>query len=160
MIWLILLLALVLIASGLMLTPIVLNIDTRVPEIKFAWKGIGNAAINYKDEEWLLRFSILFYNKEIQLRSAKGRKKKQEKTKRKKRNLQKMIQKFLAVGKTFQVPVWKISLDTEDYVYNAWLYPLNYFIGLDHWNINFHDENYLVLELRNNLGRMLYAWFR
>src|SRR6476661_863164 len=102
MIWLILLLALVLIASGLMLTPIVLYIDTRVPEIKFAWKGIGNAAINYKDEEWLLRFSILFYNKEIQLRSAKGRKKKQEKTKRKKRNLQKMIQKFLAVGKTFQ----------------------------------------------------------
>ena len=158
MIWL--LLAFLLIVCGLLLTPVILAIDTRIPEIKLSWKGIGNAAINYKEEEWLLRFRIFFYAKEIQLRNIKGRKKKQEKSKRKKRNPRKMMRKFLAVMKTFRVPVWRISIDTGDYVYNAWLYPLNYFIGTEHYQINFHEENYLVLELRNNLARMLYAWFR
>ena len=159
MIWL-LLLALMLIVCGLLLTPMILAIDTRIPEIKFSWKGIGIAAINYKEEEWLLRFRIFFYAKEIQLRNIKGRKMKQEKSKRKKRNPRKMMRKFLAVMKTFRVPVWRISIDTGDYVYNAWLYPLNCFIGTEHYQINFHEENYLVLELRNNLARMLYAWFR
>ena len=158
MIWL--LLAFLLIVCGLLLTPVILAIDTRIPEIKLSWKGIGNAAINYKEEEWLLRFRIFFYAKEIQLRNIKGRKKKQEKSKRKKRNPRKMMRKFLAVMKTFRVPVWRISIDTGDYVYNAWLYPLNYFIGTEHCQINFHEENYLVLELKNNLARMLYAWFR
>ena len=113
-----------LIVCGLLLTPMILAIDTRIPEIKFSWKGIGIAAINYKEEEWLLRFRIFFYAKEIQLRNIKGRKKKQEKSKRKKRNPRKMMRKFLAVMKTFRVPVWRISIDTGDYVYNAWLYPL------------------------------------
>jgi hypothetical protein len=159
MIW-ILLLTLILIVGVLLLTPIKLAIDTRIPEMKFLWKGIGNAAINYKEEEWLLRFRVFFYTKEIQLQSIKGRKKKQEKPKRKKRNLPKMLGKLLAVIKTFRVPVWHISMDTEDYVHNAWLYPLNYFMGVEHCNINFHEESYIVLELRNNLARILYAWFR
>jgi len=73
MIWL-LLLALILIVGGLLLTPIKLAIDTRIPEIKFSWKGIGNAAINYKEEEWLLRFRVFFYAKEIQLRNIKEEK--------------------------------------------------------------------------------------
>lgn len=159
MIWL-LPLALILIVCGLLLTPMILAIDTRIPEIRFLWKGIGNAAINYKDERWLLRFRILFYSKEIQLRSIKRGKKKQEKRKRKKTNPRKIFGKILAVVKTFSVPVWRISIDTGNYVYNAWLYPLNYFIGAEHCHINFHEENYLVFELRNNLARMLYAWFR
>jgi hypothetical protein len=159
MIWL-LLLALLLIVCGLLLSPIILSIDTRIPEIKFSWKGIGNAAINYKEEKFLLRFRIFFYAKEIQLRRIKGTKKKQAKSKRKKRNSLKMFRKILGVFKTFRVPVWRISIDTGDYVYNAWLYPLNYFIGTEHCNINFHEENYMVLELRNNLAQMLYAWFR
>jgi len=158
MIWL--LLAFLLIVCGLLLTPVILAIDTRIPEIKLSWKGIGNAAINYKEEEWLLRFRIFFYAKEIQLHNIKRRKKRQEKPKRKKRSPRKMLRKFLPVMKTFRVPVWHISVDTEDYVYNAWLYPLNYFIGTEHCHINFHEENYLVLELRNNLARMLYAWIR
>ena len=99
----------------------------------------------------------IFLRKRNTTAKYKGRKKKQEKSKRKKRNPRKMMRKFLAVMKTFRVPVWRISIDTGDYVYNAWLYPLNYFIGTEHCQINFHEENYLVLELRNNLARMLYA---
>ena len=159
MIWL-LLLALILTVCGLLLAPMILVIDTRIPEVKFSWKGIGNAAINYKEEEWLLRFRIFFFAKEVKLQSIKRRKKKQEKRKRNKRNLRKMFRKFLAVIKTFRVHVWRMSIDTGDYVYNAWLYPFNYFVGAEHCRINFQEENYLVLELRNNLARMLYAWFR
>jgi hypothetical protein len=159
MIWL-LPLAIVLIVCGLLLTPMIIGIDTRVPELTFRWKGIGNAAIHYESEEWLLRFRIVFYKREIKLRTLKRRKGKRKKAKRAKRRPQRMIRKFFAVGKTFRVPVWKISLDTGDYTHNALLYPLNHFIGRDHCNINFLGENHLVLELRNNLGRMLYAWIR
>lgn len=159
MIWL-LLLVLVLVVCGLLLTPMILAIDTRIPQAKFLWKGIGNVAIHYKEEKWLLQFRIFFFSKKIELQSIKERKKKRTKPKRKKRKPQKMLRKIFAVMKTFRVPVWRISMDTGDYVYNAWLYPLNYFIGIEHCNINFQEENYVILELRNNLWRMLYAWFR
>jgi hypothetical protein len=160
MIWLVTLAVIILIASGVLLTPMVLAIDTRIPEIKLVWKGIGNAAINYKEEKFLLRFRIFFYSKEIQLRSTKGGKKKPKKPQRKKSTPHKTLRKLLPLVKSFRVPVWKISLDTGDYMYNGLLYPLNYFFGADHCNINFNEQSYLVLELRNNLGRMLLAWMR
>jgi hypothetical protein len=160
MIWLVTLAIVILTGCGLLLTPMVLAVDTRIPEIKLVWRGIGNAAINYKEEKFLLRFSVFFFSKEIQLPSTKGRKKKTKKPQRKKSGPHKMLRKFLPVVKSFRVPVWKISLDTGDYMYNGLLYPLNYFLGTDHCNINFNEQTYLVLELRNNLGRMLLAWMR
>ncbi len=149
-------------AAGLMLMPFILYIDTRVLIVKFRWKGIGDAMLTYREEKWILMFRLLFYKKEIELSELKSgtKRKKKKKTRRKKIDVKKLVRKITHVVKSFRAPVCRLSLDTGNYVYNAWLYPVNHLMGGGCFNINFYDENYLELELRNNLWRMVYAWFR
>ena len=162
MIWYVLLLAFLFAISWLMFAPFDVNVDTRIPEIKIAWRGIGNAAINYKQEEWIVTFRVFWFRKKLNLDKihAPGKKRKQRKKKARKFNIQNGLKIFLAIIRTFKVSVCRLSLDTGDVICNAWLYPLNYFIGTKYCHINFQDETYLVLKARNNVGRILYAWFR
>jgi hypothetical protein len=148
----------------LFFSPVSVSIDTTVPEAKFTWKGIGKAILIYKEDEWLLFIRVLFFKTEKNLSAPKlDEKKKRERKKtvhKKKRDIRKLLKKGLRVVKSFAVTEWRISVDTGDHVHNAWLYPLNFIIPGNHCNINFHDENYLVLQMKNKLWRMLYAWLR
>lgn len=154
----------VFVVAWLLFAPVILDIDTRIPAARFEWKGLGNAIIIFQEEEWRLRFRIFFFRKELNLstmkRKPKMKKTKKEKHKRKNMNSRKMVMKGMRILKTFRATQWRISLDTGNNMYNAWLYPLNFIIGAEHCNVNFYGENYLVLNLKNNLGRILYAWIR
>lgn len=154
----------VLMITWILLSPLSLDIDTRIPAASFGWKGFGNAVIIYQEEEWWIRFRIFFFRKELNLSTMKRKPKnettKKVKHKREKMNSRKMLMKGMRILKTFRATQWRISLDTGDNVYNAWLYPLNFVVGTEHCNVNFYGENYLVLNLKNNMGRIFYAWFR
>ena len=102
----------------------------------------------------------IFFRKRNTTAQYKRKKKEACKPEKKKKQSAKNAKEIFIGDKTCHVRAWRISIDTGDYVYNAWLYPLNHFIGTEHCHINFHEENYLVLELRNNLARMLYVWVR
>jgi hypothetical protein len=71
-----------------------------------------------------------------------------------------LLRKGLQVVKSFAITEWRISIDVGDHVHNAWLYPLNFILPGHHLNINFYDENHLVLKAKNKLWRMLYAWLQ
>ena len=73
----------------------------------------------------------------------------------------KIFQKIFSVLRTFRVRQWQITIDSGDDIENAWLYPLNFFPYMkQHVYINFVDENFLVLTIRNIPWRMVYAWIK
>jgi hypothetical protein len=119
----------------------------------------------YENEKWLLKLWILFFHKQWELEKlifAKKKKKKQVKPIRKKRKsgLDK-LKKFVNAIKTFRITNWKIAIDTEDTITNAWLYPLNFSrYTSDHFYVNFVDENYMIITIRNVPWKLAYALLR
>jgi hypothetical protein len=148
----------------LLLSPLSLEIDTRIPVASFHWQNIGSAAIWY-DEEWRLSMQLFFYSKTMsihQLKNKPGKKKNAQKKKKKKNeNSFQTLLKMLRVLQTFRVTEWKLALDTGDFTRNAQLYPLNFIpYAHEHLHINFTGETYLLLKIRNRPWNILIAYFR
>ena len=164
MVGLIILLFFFLLLSWFFVAPLELQIDTRTPEASLRWISIGRAVIVYEDEKWLLKLRIWFFSKQWEVEKLLlGEKKKKQikKTAPKRKRKKRSIKKFLNAAKTFRVTKWQIALDTGDSVQNAWLFPLNFFpYTLDHLYINFEDENYLLLKVRNVPWKLAYAFMR
>ena len=160
MIWLIILAVFLGLIFWILFSPILIEIDTRVPLARVSWKSIGNLILEYNDH-WQLNFRVLFFSKTIYFKGAAKRPLKPKHTRRakKKSNPRRIIRGVVRMIKSFRVTEWKLSIDTGDHVWNAQMYPLNYLPqGIDHLNINFIDENYLVLKMRNRPWKMLRAF--
>jgi hypothetical protein len=144
----------------LLLAPLQLEIDSRKPGAALKWVSIGNAAIWYEDE-WWLSFRVLFFQKKIRVASMKAGPKKAaaRPLKKPKRRPKGLFKKIVRVLRTFRVKEYRLAVDTGDYVLNAQLYPLNFQAGLrNHLLVNFTDENYLYIRIRNRPVKMLYAF--
>ncbi len=71
------------------------------------------------------------------------------------------MKKVLRVAETFRVTEWQLATDTGDYCLNAQLYPLNYLPhAFEHLHVNFADENYFVMKIKNRPVNILYAYLR
>ena len=159
-VWVIIFIFLLLILGWLLLAPLQLQIDTRIPEISFRWISVGKAKMVYEQGKWWLKISVFFFFKRWELEDLLfNPKKKVKKTKPKtKTGHSKWGRKLFNLLKTFHVTKWRIAIDTGDDVRNAWLYSLNFYPGINsHLCVNFFDENYLVLEIRNAPWKMVYA---
>jgi hypothetical protein len=149
----------------LIISPVVMEIDTRIPRAGLRWISVGNVWIWYENE-WWLSFRILFYRKTIRFSEIKSRQQKIEKEPPGKRSKTKirtsrLLKKMIRVIKTFRVAEWQVAIDTGDHPRNAQLYPLNYMpYTFTHVRINFDDENHLVLKIRNRPLEMIYAFLR
>jgi hypothetical protein len=166
MAWVIGILALlVLIICLLLLSIIILEVDTRVPQAALRWGVIANAKIWYAGE-WWLKLQFPFYRKTFRIADMKSKRTKRkaiiEKEKpKKRRKLNLIIKKIYRVIKSFQVSEWKLALDSGNYVTNAQIYPLNFFPKVfKHLFINFNGENYLVLKVSNRAWKMLYNYLK
>lgn len=146
----------------LLLSPVIVEIDTREARAELRWFGIGAVKIWF-EEDWWLSFSILFYRKtkrfsELNLKSKKT---KGERVKKRKRKIKprRLLKKMIRLIRTFKIVDWEVAIDTGDFARNAQLYPLN-FIPFSHNNlyINFMDQNYLVLRVSNRPWKMLFAF--
>lgn len=166
MIWLvIMLLSLLTLLCWLLISPVELEIDSRIPSAKLRWFSIGKAVIWYENE-WWLNFRVLFYRKTIRFSEIKKKPKKIKPATVKKKpksrmSISRMSKKIIRVIKTFRVKEWQLAVDCGDHTRNAQLYPLNFLPGtFKHLHINFSDENYLVLKIRNRPWKILYAILR
>jgi hypothetical protein len=166
MVWIAIIIFLLLILCWLFLTPLELRVDTRIPQVSLQWFSIGKAIVVYENEKWWLKMRVLFFYKQWDLEKLifPDNKKKKRITrvqKKRKRGKIKWLRKFAALLKTFRVTKWQIALDTSDNIKTAWLYPLNFFsYTRQHLYINFNDENYLVLNIRNAPWKIVYAFLR
>jgi hypothetical protein len=145
----------------LLTAPLVLEIDTRVPEAQFRITGIGNCRISYQ-EEWMLRFRILFFRKTIRTAAIQRKKKGPAKKRTKKRmTFGKLFKKVISVLRSFRVEQWELAIDSDEIIQNARLYPLNFLPRFrNHLRINFTGDNYFYIRIRNRGWKILYAYWR
>lgn len=154
------LLALVLLITWILLTPIVVQADTRIPAALVQWGRIGGCRFWF-DGEWKLAFRILFFRKTLPVATLKGKRKKPRTHPQKKKKKGPPFGKIIQVLRSFRVEAWQLAVDTGDYTRNAKLYPFNHApVFREHLWINFTGENYLYLRIRNRPGRILWAWIR
>lgn len=159
------LLGLVLIFCWLLLSVVVVELDTRVPEMSLQWISIGEARI-WHEEEWCLQFRILFYKKTIQIEKIKIKPKKAKETVGKKKskksvNIRRLWNKIIRVIKTCRVQDWELAIDTGDFTKNAQLYPVNFLpYTFNHVHVNFSDHNHLFLKIRTRPWKMIVAFIR
>lgn len=68
----------------------------------------------------------------------------------------KLIKRLPNVLRSFRVKVFEASLDTDDYILNAHLFPFCQLLRSYRLNvsINFQGNTYFTLEMRNNLYRL------
>lgn len=166
MFWLISILVIfILILCLVLLSVIVIEVDTRIPQAGFRWGNLGTATIWY-DDEWWLGIQVLFYRKKIRMsaikrKSAKIQVANARKKPAKKRKLKDVLRKVFSVVKTFEVIECKLAIDTNDYAFNAQLFPLNFLPkGGGHIFINFNNENFFVLKVINYPWKILYSFFK
>ena len=162
MLWIILFL-LISILAWILLSPLELKIDTRVPVIIIQWKSIGRASVGYEKDEWWLNIHILFFNKNWSLMQMifadkKNTKKVEKIQSQRRKSSSKWIGKILRIIKTFKIKQLQIAIGSSDNTINAKLYPLNFLpLTRQYIYINFIEENYLLLTIKNQPFRIIYA---
>lgn len=149
-----------------LLTPIRIELDSRIPRCDIRWQGLGSAAIFFQDE-WKVEWRVPFYHRLLLLEnmSAGTGKKKQlprsGKQKKKKKSSGQLLLKMIRVARSFIVEQWQLAIDTGDASLNARLYPLNWMSGLQgHLEVNFIGEQFFHCRIRNNGWRIIRAWLR
>lgn len=158
--WLTILIFLFLILVWLFFAPVLLQIDTRIPAVYLRWITVGKAKLVYEQDKWWLRISVFFFSKEWDLSKLTYERKKRVRKVKPKRRTKKpnWLRRLLNMGRSFRITRWQIAIDSGDGMKNAWLYPLNFHPAFrNHLNVNFFDENYLFLEIRNAPWKIIYA---
>jgi hypothetical protein len=147
----------------LLVSPVIMELDTKIPRAEMRWIGIGNLRIWYENE-WWFSVRIFFYQKTMRISEMKPAQKKRRRTGNGHARATppgERLEKIFRVLKTFNVVKWNLAIDTGDFVRNAQLYPLNHHpYAANHLFINFQDQNYLELETRNRPWKILFAFVR
>lgn len=166
MLWLIGIVVLIfLILCIFLVSVLVIEVDTRVPQAGIRWFFLGKAIIWY-DDEWWLSMQLLFFRKTIRVASIKMKSAKKEtviekQAPKKRKKIKRLLKRILRIIQTFKVIEWTLFIDTGDNVYNAQLYPLIFLSKTyKHIFINFRNENFLLLKIRNYPWKILYTFFK
>jgi hypothetical protein len=149
-----------LLTGALLMSPLIVEGDSRVPFLHIRWKGWASVRIGWADEAIHMRIRVLIFNLRLpRLAAKRGDRRPKPTIMRRPRDLKGKVFRLI---RTFEVLQLKLSVDTSDAVINAWLYPLN-FIGYPPGtsvHINFTHENYLVFRIKNRPWRLLRAWLQ
>ena len=157
----------------LLFTTITLKIDSYQQQYYVQVWGLCRASIVTGDAP-ILEFRVLFLRFRIDLleQVSKGiarRKQRQEAAtsspERKDRRMPKrMGQRLWRVLRSFKVRQLELDLDTGSVQWNAYLWPLFYFLrfrhALRHLHINYNGRVEAALHIENRLARMLWAFIR
>lgn len=164
------LLTIILVAIGsvicfLLVTPLVIEVDSARHKYGIYYRGI--AAIDLRwDEGLYLQLWVLGWRKTIEpfgmLGEKPPKKKKPEKPKRKRMAFSKIRRKLGRVLRSFTVKRFYVNVDTGDYPLNAILYPLAGALSNERRTvcINFTGDVVVRIRIENRLGKILYAIIR
>jgi hypothetical protein len=164
---------LVILLLFLLLAPLRIELDTRAPYCSFQWWGIGKGRLYY-DQEWKAALQLFFYHKTWALEHLPAAKKKTTRPKQKvrrktrsrtkpqqQRSLVVWLRKAKRLLQSFTIERWQLALDSGDATLNAKLYPLNWLpVTRGHVEVNFINENYLYFRIRNQVWKLLWAYFK
>ena len=67
---------------------------------------------------------------------------------------------MVRILKSFRVRRFRVEIDTDDYVLNAYLFPVFHLLSRGRLQINFNGRNDIQIEITNRIGRIAWAWLR
>ncbi len=154
--------ALLLMILWLLLAPISVKIDTWQQDYAVRWQGIGGVQVLLIENEVVLLLRVFFWRKAFYpLRGSKKPSKPPKKSKPTTQRKGGIFSWKLAkrVLRTFRIKQFKLELDTDDYVINAFLYPVFYFLDSPkrQLRVNFEGRTNLLLHIENRLSRIIGA---
>lgn len=163
----IILVLLLLLLAVVLLDPFELRIDTISGEYCLRWRGLVSVRLTGTVPDPVMRLWVMGWRKDFHLLEMGGEKKEEEESKpesakKKKRKRPKWLTFRLVrrLLRTFRVHTFRLALDTDDYVMNAYLYPVFHLLSARNrrLNINFSGRNELVLIVSNRIGNLLWAF--
>ncbi len=166
MVLLIILGCLVVLLAWLVLLPIRLVIHTNSGEYRVEWGRLIGARLIFLTDDVKIRMHLPFFHKDFYplhpSPEAKKKEKPTEKKKKKKKRHSRITKVFpiiKSVLRSFYVRQFKLELDTDNYLTNAYLYPLFYFLNKNRgeWHINYSGQFALDLEIMNRPVWILFA---
>lgn len=171
--WMLLIL-LLLVLSFLLFAPLQLEINSEGDFVRMGWGGLVQGRLVFMPDELLLNLRILFFRKKIYLLRIKKKKtaepteKEVEKKKKKRKKkltwalAKKRFNLFNRVLHSFKIRICKINLDTDDYVTNAYLFPVFYFLdkGKHSFSINYEGKIDVQILIENRGIWVLHALIR
>lgn len=168
MFWIILLTLLIALLIWILFAPIYLylewNDDRQRAELR--WRGLIRVLILGSRKGWRVHVRILWFHRqwgllELLARPSSSAPEKPSKQSRRSswrpRHPLKMLRRL---WRSFRIRQFRWRLDTDDYVLNAYLFPLFRITSRRQrfdWTVNFHGKNEVLLITENRLARMIYA---
>jgi hypothetical protein len=150
--------------AGLLFSPVVLQVNTQKNLYLLRWGMVQTQFISTPDDLFL-RIKIAWWHRDFSILKlmATSKKKLVDSTTQKKPT--KRTRSFLSfkriksVIRTFQVRYFHLELDSDDFVTNAYLYPLFRVLSSSTCKlmINFQGRNQCSFEIRNHIASVLSA---
>ena len=138
-----------LIIGGLLFTPISVDIDSETNQYQLAWGRILTFNFIPLKNDFLFRLKVVFWKKDWSIFELKTEKKepKSKPDRKSKTSFKKAKTWMKVVGKSFKIRTFHLNLDTDNYITNAYLFPIFYFLNFrkGNWKINFEGKTELRL---------------
>jgi len=164
----IILLILFLLLTVILLDPFELRIDTVAGEYCLRWRGLVSVRLTGEVPDPVMRLWVMGWRRDFRLLEMGGGREKEEDekapkpAKKKKRRRPKWLTFRLMrrLLHTFRVHTFRLALDTDDYVMNAYLFPVFHLLSSRkrQLHINFTGHNELVLIVSNRIWNLLWAF--
>jgi len=156
-------------------TPLILQIDSQRDVYQLRWGRLIRAELLFSEAEAMLRIRAFFFRKSWKIedlilgalrfkdqnKEKKAQKEKPKKGRRKRRKKSRFgFRRIVRILRTFRVDYCKIEWDADDYVRNAWLFPVFYYLSNDkqrQLRINFLGRRSLALRLHNRIWNVIWA---
>lgn len=167
MIWLILAIVVLSLLSVIAFTRIQLTVDSVQHMARLSWGRVVAAELTEVESLPVFRLRIFGWTRQrdvLRMLCQPGAKKKDKHEAGSKRHGKNRIsmRRIVKLIRSFRVKRFRLVVDTDDYILNAWLWPVIEFLrsqGMD-ITVNFNGVNEMQLEVYNRPVRMLIAWFK
>lgn len=164
MIWLYtFLILLIFILCYLLFAPFYIEINSESGLCRMRFHKLLSAQLKITESSLIVEIKAAWWRKRIDLLVLIKQKGKPVKKIEKKKNKNVPFKKIINVIKSFKVTKFYVTICFDDMPLNGILYPL--FLGLSlktkkHFEINFWNENEIVLRIENNLFRIIWAYIK
>lgn len=157
----------------IILIPIHIVLSSDKGMIDISYGRLFSAGIFYIKDKLVFIYRIPFWKKEVeiidQLATPRDTSVKKKESKGKKNRkfsnamLKRIRNRWKEIFQTFKVEKLELNIDTDDYMLNAYLFPLFHFLGSKYnrpLSTNFTGLNRIEVRLTNRLAKLLYALWK
>ncbi len=148
-----------LLLSFLLFAPLQLEINSLGKYCQINWGKLVKAKLLFLTDDILLQLQLTFYKKELyplkylfQKKEQKEEPKPKAKKQKKPTDFQRNFRFAKKILRSFKVRKCRLNFDTDDYILNAYLYPIFYFLnkGNRQFSINYEGnfDCHLLVENR------------